>query len=332
MAKLRIGFVGAGGHQMSHVGVIADALRDEAEIVAFCDVKPGLAESRTAQYGGEAFLSADEMYDKAKPDAVFITLPPFAHGPEFGAIERGIPFLVEKPVNLDLAQAEEIARAAAAKGVVAGAAYMNRYRKGIQEAKRLFDDDAPVLTMGGWAGGSPGIATEGIGVWWVQKDKSGGQLVEQVTHTIDLVRWFCGEPVEVAAFGATGFNTGNPNYTIDDAVAVSVKFDRGGVANLYSCCASNAMGGVTLDVMAKQCAARFTGWGHDATIYQVGKDPVTHAGEGNIFELEDRAFLEAARTGDASKLLSSFADGVETLRLSLAANAAIETGAVQKLR
>lgn len=316
---------------MAHVNVCAK-MTDDVEIVAFCDIREGLAQSRADEFGGRAFLSSDEMYDAVDLDAVFITLPPFAHGAEFGAIERGIPFIVEKPVNLYVAQAEAIAKAAAEKGVIASAAYMNRYRKGINEAREIFQEDPPVLSIGGWIGGTPGVAREGIGVWWVQKDKSGGQLVEQVTHTVDLVRYLCGEATEVAAFAATGFNTDHPFYTIDDAAAVAVRFENGGVANLYSCCASNAAGGVTLDVYAKNAAARFSGWDHSATILRKGMDPVQIAGEGDIFAIQDRAFIEAVRTGDPSGLKSTYADAVETLRITVAANEAIATGQVQKLR
>jgi hypothetical protein len=48
-------------------------------------------------------------------------------------------------------------------------------------------------------------------------------------------------------------------------------------------------------------------------------------GESNIFELEDAAFLRAIETKDQTKVLSSYADGVETLRLSVLASQSMET-------
>jgi len=328
--RVRVGFIGVGGHGMQHVNACAK-MADEVGIVAFCDPKEGVAQSRADEFGGKAFLSADEMYDAVKIDAVIITVPPYAHGCEFGAVDHGIAFMVEKPVDLDLDRAQRIAKAAAEKGVLGVAAYMNRYRRGVNEAKSVFTDDPPVLAMGGWIGGSPGLPKDGPGHWWIHKDQSGGQMVEQATHTVDLARFFCGEPIEVAAFAATGFNTPHPEYTIEDAVLIAAKFDSGALVTLYSSCASNAAGGVDLNVFAKHTCARFSGWNHDVAILRPGKEPIEIAGEGDIFAIEDRAFIEAVKTGDPSGIMSTYADGAETLRLTAAGDRAIATGQVQKL-
>jgi len=169
-------------------------------------------------------------------------------------------------------------------------------------------------------------------MWWVQKEKSGGQFTEQVTHTVDLLRFLCGEAMQVSAFAATGFNNNIPGYNIEDAVGVSVKLANGGVALLYSCCASNARGGVILNVHALQHSAEFTGWGHDAVIYTAGgKKPQQIPGEGDIFEIEDRAFLRAVAKQDPSEILSDYFDALRTLQLTLAVDRAISTARIVKL-
>lgn len=329
--RLRVGLVGNGGHGMIHVRTVA-ALKDEAEIVALCDIKPGLAEKWTQEFGGKPFTSAEEMMDSVELDALFVTIPPTCHGLELLAIERGIPFQVEKPVNLDVAQAEAIAKAAEEKGVLAAAGYMNRYRRSVNEAARIFRDDPPALTIGGWIGGPPPAVEEGVMAWWVKRALSGGQFVEQVTHTVDLVRLLCGEAVSVTAQAAKGFVKDHPTYDLDDALAVTVRFQSGGVANLYSCCASGARGGVDLNLYAPTAAAEFTGWEHSVAIYRPGKDPIQIKGEEDIFTIEDRTFLGAVRTGDPSGVLSTYKDAVETLKLSLAANEAAQTGETVYLR
>ncbi len=96
-------------------------------------------------------------------------------------------------------------------------------------------------------------------------------MVEQVTHTVDLVRFLCGEVTHVAAFAAAGFNKDIPGYTIDDAMAVVLQLANGGVCHLTSCCASNARGGIWLDVRASQVAYEFTGWDHAAKILPEGQ-------------------------------------------------------------
>jgi predicted dehydrogenase len=195
----------------------------------------------------------------------------------------------------------------------------------------MFKSDPPVIVHGGWIGATPKPpAPPGYSIvsWWVQKDKSGGQFLEQVTHTVDLLRYLAGEATEVFAYAANGFNKGVLNYTMDDAAVVNIKLKGGGVANLMAGSASNADGGVWLNVYGTRNAARFTGWEHHAVIKRAD-DPLTETtikGEPDIFAVEDRAFLDAVKSGDRSGIRSSFADAVKTLEISVAANESIATG------
>jgi len=141
-----------------------------------------------------------------------------------------------------------------------------------------------------------------------------------------------GEATEVAAVAAEGFNVGIPGYDIEDAWAVAIKFASGGVANLHACTASNARGGVTLDVYAKNCAFEFTGWEHNCKIYRVGEEePEEISGEEEVFYLEDVAFIEMLRSGEQSKVQSDYADGLKTLEISIAADQSVATGETIRL-
>ena len=328
MAKhLSVGFVGCGGMTQQHLpGVCADA---DATPAAFCDLNMDLAKKRVDEHGGRAFDDAVKMFDSVELDAVYMNLPPFAHGAEFEAIERGIPFFVEKPINLYLDQAKDIAAAAAQKGIVACAGYMNRYRASVNKVRELLADDPAIMLHGGWIGGTP-RPKEGVGIWtwWVQKDKSGGQFLEQVTHTVDLARFLAGDAVEVHAFKAEGFNTGTPaEYSMEDASVVNIKFASGAIANLWAGCCANAGGtGVCLNVYANDTTALFTGWDHSVKIHQTGKEAVEIKEASEIFPIEDAAFLKAVRDNDPSAVKSPYADAVKSLAISVAANESMETG------
>ncbi|MCC6446582.1 MAG: Gfo/Idh/MocA family oxidoreductase [Armatimonadetes bacterium] len=331
MAALKVGFIGSGGMAKAHVGPVKAV--GDVEVAAFCDVALSHAEAMAKEHGGQAFSTPKEMFEAVKLDVAYILLPPFAHGDaEFAAIENGVPFFVEKPIGNDLALSREIARKAAEKNLITCAGYMNRYRESINRAREMLQEDPAVLAYGGWIGGSPGPASsEFIGSWWAIKAKSGGQIVEQCTHTFDVVRYLCGEGEEVFAHAAVGFNPRVPGYDIDDASTVNIKLKNGGVVNLMSCCASNAGGGVTLTVHAKQSTFLFSGWEHSVEIRQKDKEPVRIAGEGDIFAVEDKVFLEAVRSGDASGIRSPYSDAVKTLEWTLAANRSIETGQPVKI-
>jgi predicted dehydrogenase len=294
-----------------------------------CDLNLELAEKRAAEHGGKAFKDAREMFDAVKLDAVFLNLPPFAHGAELEAVKRGIAFFVEKPINLYLGQAKEIAAAVAEKKIVTCAGYMNRYRKSVNRVRELVANDPVIFMTGGWIGASP-KPREGVGIWtwWVQKDKSGGQFLEQVTHTVDLARFMGGDAAEVHAYKAAGFNKGTPaNYSIEDASVVNIRFKGGAIANLWgACCANAGGGGVSLNVYAGNVTALFTGWEHSVRILQTGKPAEEIKEAREIFPTEDAAFLNAVRENDPTAVKSTYADAVKTLAISVAANMSMMSG------
>jgi myo-inositol 2-dehydrogenase / D-chiro-inositol 1-dehydrogenase len=321
----RIAFVGAGGIAESHLSGLSK--HPDVQLAGFCDVNTARAEEVAARYQARAFSDAAEMMDALSPDAIYFCLPPFAHGAELEAVKRGIPFFVEKPVALDTGLAREIAAAVTERNLLTGVGYMNRYRRGVQRVRDLLREDPAILMLGGWIGGSP-RGGSGTGSWWVQKDRSGGQFLEQVTHTVDLARFLGGEVVEVHAYAATGFNKGVPeNYSIEDASIVNLRFRSGAIANLWASASSNGGGGgVTLSVYAGRTTALFTGWEHTLRLMRAGEDTIEIRGESEIFNLEDQAFIAAVRSQDASRIQCSYPDGVKTLEISVAANRSMETG------
>ena len=329
--KTKIGFVGCGGIAESHLTGLSK--HPDVSLIAFCDINLSRAEEVAEKYSkdAKAFEDAKAMFETVELDGVYFCLPPFAHGSELLAVEHGVPFLVEKPINLYLNQAKEIAAAVAEKNLLTAVGYMNRYRQGIQTVRKLLADDPAILVLGGWIGGTPrpGPSEGGIWSWWVVKDKSGGQFHEQVTHTVDIVRFLCGDVVGVHAFAAKGLNKGVPeNYATEDASVVNLHFASGAVANLWASCSANAGGGgVSLNVYANQITALFTGWEHSLRLLRAGQEQTEEIkGEPNIFEIEDDAFIQAIRHDDQSRVQSSYADGLKTLEVTLAANESMETG------
>lgn len=323
---VKVALIGSGGMAKAHIPGLS--AMDDVEIVGFCDVVKERAEAMVAEHGGAAFDDPGVMLDTTKADCAYVLLPPFVHGAaEDACLKRDVPFFVEKPLNNNWEQACGIAAQVEAKGLLTQVGYMNRYREGLNAAKAILADDPAIFVSGGWIGGTPKPNPDRpISMWWVQKAKSGGQFVEQVTHTVDLVRYLCGDATEVMAYAANGFNQDIPGYDIDDAMTVAIKLERGGVCNLVSCCASNAKGGVWLDIYAGQSAFSFTGWDHSGKIQKAGEKAAEVKGEPDIFVVEDKAFIAAVKTGDQSLSRCSYPDGLKTLEISIAANLSAAKG------
>jgi myo-inositol 2-dehydrogenase/D-chiro-inositol 1-dehydrogenase len=326
--KFQVGFVGSGGMAAAHVG----AMKNFADVnfAAFCDVRLEAAQKMATEYNAKAFNKPADMLKDVKLDAVFLLLPPFAHGePELLAIKHKVPFFVEKPVGKDPGLINEISQEVEKSGVLSCVGYMNRHRKSVQRSKELFAVNPPVVVYGGWLGGGAGkrpkLADAGIGSWWGDKSKSGGQIVEQSTHTFDVVRYLCGDATEVYTSFTKAFSDPHPGYTMDDASAVNIRFKNGAVATLFSS-VQTPVGGVFLNVHGTAETARFTGWEHSVKIEHTGGWTEEIKGEDEIFGKEDRIFIDAIKKKDFSAIKSPYQDGAKTALLTIAAEESIRTG------
>ena len=78
MSDVRLGFIGTGGNMNRHLREITQI--GGTKFVAFCDIVIEKAERAVEQYGGKAYADYNEMLAKEELDAVYISIPPFAHG------------------------------------------------------------------------------------------------------------------------------------------------------------------------------------------------------------------------------------------------------------
>ena len=329
--KLRLGFVGCGGIAQVHMKNFVN--NNQAEIVAFCDKNEIAAKKANQQFGSQTskvFTLAENMFDKIELDAVYFCLPPFEHGSEYEAIKRNIPFFVEKPINLDLHQAKEIARKVKENQLLTSVGYMNRYRKGVNKARELLKNDTPILVLGGII--DMGIcqrASPNSLTWWFRKEKSGGQLYEETSHTIDLARFLCGEVKSVHAYAADEIESLSlpVGSNIEVASVVNLKFANNAVGNIWSMFLADGQGEeISLTVHTGKIIASFLNWDHSFRLTRNGKIVEEILSEPNIFEIEDSAFIEAILTENRSKIMSSYEDGLKTIKITHAANESMKTG------
>jgi len=316
MSSVKLGFIGSGGNAGRHMRDLKTI--EGTELVAFCDVVMEKAENAARQYEGRAYEDYNEMLDKEELDAVYISIPPFAHGgPERALIKAGVPMFVEKPVHMDVKDAREIAKMVDDAGLITATGYQERYLDVIATARELLRDRQVGFFMGYWMGGMPGK-------WWPEKAKSGGQILEQTTHEVDLARYLFGEVKTVHAVQRKGL-VPNADYDVEEASAVSMEFESGVFGVMFSACFIKAgMRRSGLDIF---CA--------DGSLeYRLRKSLVLSTAEGTeTWEVKnkctidmDSTFVEAVRTGDGSKILSPYADAVKSAEVSIAANESMETG------
>jgi myo-inositol 2-dehydrogenase/D-chiro-inositol 1-dehydrogenase len=311
----QVGFIGVGGIAQAHLGNLRKI--DGVQVVAACDTDSARAEKTASDWGGRAYTDYREMLDKEKLDALYICVPPFAHGgQELRAVELGLPFLVEKPVEVGVEYAEQVAAAVTEKGLVTSVGYHWRYSDGVGTAKSLIGDRAIGMVLGYWIGGMPGV------FWWRRQDLSGGQFVEQTTHIVDVARYLAGDVVAVYAQMSTRALGDVENFTATDVGTVTLRFASGAVGTISNACIG-APGPVGLHVYLKDETLE-VGTGSLKVSTRAKTEDYRFAS--NPMLKEDEAFIKAVRTGDASGILSPYADALKTQRVCHAANVSVQSG------
>jgi predicted dehydrogenase len=314
--RVRIGFVGTGGIAGAHI----ERLREipEAQIVALCDVDEGRVQAAAEPLGSAVFTDASKLIEQAEIDALYICVPPHAHGDiEVTAARKGLHLFVEKPVSLYLDQAQRALKAIREAGVMTQTGYVLRYFPGSEQLKE-FLADKPVGTahVSRW-NGLPGLP------WWRRYDQGGGQLVEMTTHQVDLLRWVMGEVEAVSAcYSFDRLHREEPGVTVPDSQAVLLQFASGAVATINTSCAVGSAGLMSMDLAIRDARVNWKSDGitvEPADAYPVSPLPAT---SGNI----DEAFVRAVSSGDRSLLRSPYDDAMKSLSVTLAANLSAEQG------
>lgn len=312
---INVGFVGAGGRARSHMRVLSRI--EDVDIVALCDIKEDTAQSAASEFGGAVYTDYREMLDKEDLTAMYVVVPTFAHyDAEILAAQQGVHMLLEKPVVPTMEKGLEILEAVQNSGVLTSVGYQQRYTGGAKQGREFLRDKDVAMALAYRWGGLPGTP------WWRVMAQSGGQLVEQTTHQVDLLRYLVGEVAEVHAYYATRALNDVENLDIPDVYALSLQFENGAVGTLSSTCVLRNGGGSNgIDVMMRDMRA--TVGANGVTVFPSGAAEV---GEMPESEDIDEVFMDAIRSGDGSGILSDFEDGLRSLDISLAANKSAETG------
>lgn len=311
MTATRIAMIGAGGFARRHLEVLSS--RPDVDVVGHAARRFEAAHAQAQRFGGNAFDTVDAMLDTCRPAAVWIVLPPGAHGPpEDACIARGIPFFVEKPLSAGREPAERIATALARSGVTAAVGYHWRALDVLADARAALDGRRLRLVRGSWHSSTPSPP------WWTKHAESGGQMVEQATHVLDIARVLVGDADVIAALAPQIERAEWPASDVPPASAALLRYRSGPIGVFSATCALAGPADATLELFAE--GRRLVLDQHRLLIddgrtsheIKVVADPI---------ETEDRAFLEAVRTGEPERVIASYTDSLASHRLALAIDA-----------
>jgi predicted dehydrogenase len=315
--NVRVGMIGVGGVAQYHLKNISGM--EEADLVAVCDLSDAALNAAVTTYGAKGYKDYREMLREEKLDAVYVAIPPFAHGEiEDHIIAQGIHLFVEKPVELHLEAAKRKLALIKQAGIIHASGYCLRYIDAMEDAKRYLVDKRIGLALAYRMGKTADTP------WFRVQSKSGGQLVEQATHQVDTLRYLIGDITEVYAKMKLRHLGHLDHYDIADIGTTTFEFADGAIGNIVTSTGLSTERKQTIDIMGENF--RVSVGSKKVTIVENDKVIADIAVKNDKFLDEDRSFIEAIRTGDQSKLLADYESGMETLAVTLAANRSVETG------
>ena len=310
---VRLGVIGAGGIAVRHLAVVPEA--DAAvSVVAHLSRRPERAALAARQFGGAAYTDIGSFLKHGKPDAVLITVPPAEHGAiEEALVAARIPFLVEKPIGLDDETPSRI-RDRASPDLVVAVGYNWRALDTLDDVRLLLAQSPARMVVARFHVGTPAAP------WWRFEAGSGGQMLEQACHLIDLARHLLGEATLLGAAGSFGPLPQFADGDIAGASAALLNF--AGVPGVVTA-TSLLPGGPGAEL-------RLICLGREIVITLAGVD-IVEGGETRRIESrsssylrQNRRFFAAVRNARPDDLYCTYADALPTHRLCLAIQAAIQ--------
>ncbi len=215
-----------------------------ASVVALVDAIPDAAESladfieASGRPRPSVHTSLKDAFAAADIDLVALATPSGLHIQQgLEVLAAGKHVVIEKPLDVDLSRAQEIeaaANEAARRGVVASVISQHRFDQASVAvadavAKGRFGRlTSAIASVAWWRGQGYYDSGDWRGTWSMD---GGGALMNQGVHTVDLLLWFMGRPVEIHAHTA---RLAHERIEVEDTAVATVTFENGGLAVLHA--------------------------------------------------------------------------------------------------
>ena len=234
---MKYALIGCGRIATNHVKAV---INNGLDFVAACDLLPEAIENLLSKHNLENDKSIARYTDYKLMLSEHPELELIAIATDSGkhaeialyCIDQGKNVIIEKPMTMSMADAEEIIERSKDKGVKVSVCHQNRFNVAVQEMRQALE-----------AGRFGRISHGSINVRWNRNKNyyeqapwrgkwasDGGCLFNQCIHGIDLLRWMMGDDVD-EVFGVTKQQFHDYLECEDIGMAV-VKFKNGAVGTI----------------------------------------------------------------------------------------------------
>ena len=316
MARLNVGLIGLGRLGRVYARDLSSRIA-QTRLVAVADTNGAVAREVASQFDvPRSYEEPSQLIADKGVDAVVIVSPTHTHRElVVAALEAKKPTFCEKPPALTLAECAAMADAERRSGTFFQMGFMRRFDPGYAAAKRQIDEGRigrPVVFKSTSRDPFP------PSIEYANPKSSGGILIDMGIHDIDLARWFMGEVGSVQAVGDR------------DNVIATLTFADGrlGVIDLTR----NGFYGydISTELLGPEGTIRI-GYIRETPLLVMTRNSVAHDTVPYFMERFERAytlqlenFAENVLGGRPAPI--TIRDGVEALRVAVAATRACDTG------
>lgn len=234
---MKYALIGCGRIATNHVKAV---LNNGLEFVAACDIELDNIETLLAKHNlqNDKTIARYSDYKQMITEHPELELIAIATSSVLHAeialycIDHGINVIIEKPMAMSMADAEEIIKRSEAKGVKVSACHQNRFNVAVQKTRKAIEEGR----FGKLSHGSIHVRWNRNRDYYTQAPwrgtwaEDGGCLMNQCIHGIDLLRWMMGNEVDTV-YGVTRQQQHNYLEAEDVGMAV-VSFKNGAVATI----------------------------------------------------------------------------------------------------
>ena len=218
---LRVCVIGLGPIGNRHADIYVE--NPLSELVGVCDIDETRANATAQRLSVTAFYNVQKMLEELKPDVVSVATGGYEYSsdhyaPTIQALGAGCHVLGEKPISNNIAHGEEMVAKAKEMGVCYGIDLNHRFTPAARLAKKWVDE-----------GRLGHLLFVNMAMWIMNPAESSPyyHLKALHPHTIDVMRYFCGDIEAVQCFA-----TKAPGRKIWSTAQFNMRFKNGVVGSL----------------------------------------------------------------------------------------------------
>lgn len=226
----RVIIIGTGGIGKRHVRGFQETGR---AALSFVEPHEARRAEAVALFAPDAAFASIEEADLSTYDLAVICTPAHLHVPIMRQCAgAGLPFLVEKPLAVEMEGVDEVIAEVASKGLLARVGYIRRIAPELNAARDQIRAGKIGNLKLAYLNGSqefPKYRPDYRTTYYARPEMGGGAILDASTHSLDFLIWIMGRPVAVSAMYDRMALEGSQT---EDTVLMNIRFESGAMANL----------------------------------------------------------------------------------------------------